>query len=385
MTVPPRIAVLGPVTVTGADGRQSPVPGALARAFLTALVLARGHALTTESLIDDLWPDAQPRGARAALQTLVSRLRRSVADGLVVSTSTGYALGGDPEDVDLARAARAVGETEPAAVRAALDLWRGDPGADVDGDLGAALADRAAALRRTLRRALGGALLDAGDADEAAALWAAEAVANPYDEVAVAGSMRALAAAGRTSEAIAAFAAHRDRLADELGADPSADLVRLNAELLRRSGPATGSVRRVGLRAAPNTLVGRRPTSPPSRTCCPPDGWSRSSERVGWGRPAWRRRSPPACRRHRASSWSNSRRSPRPTTSCRPSARCSASPSSAPPDRSGTPSRPTCAPGSCGRSPTGRPCSSWTTASTWWPRSPPSPRTCSRPCPPCGS
>ncbi|WP_263055034.1 BTAD domain-containing putative transcriptional regulator [Curtobacterium sp. RIT-PI-V] len=257
MTVPPRIAVLGPVTVTGADGRQSPVPGALARAFLTALVLARGHALTTESLIDDLWPDAQPRGARAALQTLVSRLRRSVADGLVVSTSTGYALGGDPEDVDLARAARAVGATEPAAVRAALDLWRGDPGADVDGDLGAALADRAAALRRTLRRALGGALLDEGDADEAAALWAAEAVANPYDEVAVAGSMRALAAAGRTSEAIAAFAAHRDRLADELGADPSADLVRLNAELLRRSGPATGSVRRVGLRAAPNTLVGR--------------------------------------------------------------------------------------------------------------------------------
>ncbi len=46
-------------------------------------------------------------------------------------------------------------------------------------------------------------------------------------------------------------------LSDELGADPSADLVRLNADVLRSAGPASGSVRRVGLRAAPNALIGR--------------------------------------------------------------------------------------------------------------------------------
>ncbi|OII12304.1 BTAD domain-containing putative transcriptional regulator [Curtobacterium sp. MCBA15_008] len=255
----PRIAVLGPVTVAGPSGAPTPVPGALARSFLVALVLARGHAVTTEALIDELWPVDQPRGARAALQTLVSRLRRTVADGVVVSTSTGYALGCDPDDVDLARAERAAADhADPETVRAVLDLWRGTPGDDVEGDLGGALAERAAAARRALRRSLGTALLDAGQADEAVDVWTTEARANPFDEAAVAGSMRALVAAGRTAEALAAFAAHRDRLADELGADPSADLVRLNADLLRRAAADTGRTRRIGLRAAPNTLVGRQ-------------------------------------------------------------------------------------------------------------------------------
>lgn len=258
MPVHSRVAVLGPVEVEDQQGHPTAVPGALARGFLVALVLARGHAVTTEALIDELWGDDQPRGARAALQTLVSRLRRSTADGVVVSTSTGYALGVDPGSVDLTSAEHAAASEDVAAVRAALDGWRGDPGADVDGDLGAALADRAATARRALRRRLGELLLDRGDAAESAALWLAESEANPFDEVAVAGCMRALVAAGRNAEALAAFATHRDRLADELGADPSADLVRLNADLLRRSAADSGRARRVGLRAAPNTLVGRQ-------------------------------------------------------------------------------------------------------------------------------
>jgi predicted ATPase/DNA-binding SARP family transcriptional activator len=255
----PRVAVLGPVTVEDPTGAPTVVPGALARAFLTALVLARGHAVATGTLIDELWGATPPKGARAALQTLVSRLRRSTADGLVVSTATGYALAVQADDVDLLRAERVAAESDPsdADVRAALALWRGDPGADVEGDLGTALADRATTVRRGLRRSLGAALLAAGDADAAADLWQEQAEADPFDEVAVAGSMRALAASGRTTEALARFAAHRERLAEGLGADPSADLVRLNADLLRRAAPLPGTRRRVGLRAAPTPLVGR--------------------------------------------------------------------------------------------------------------------------------
>ncbi|GGL79682.1 AAA family ATPase [Curtobacterium sp. Csp1] len=253
-----RISVLGPVSVADRSGVPTAVPGALARVFLVALVLARGQTLTTEALIDELWPEERPRGARAALQTLVSRLRRSVADGLVVSTSTGYALGGgDDGDVDLLRAERAAASDDAAAVRAALDAWRGDPGSDVEGTAGEELAERAAAARRALRRRLAGLLLDAGDTAEAAAVWLAETTADPFDEVAVAGCMHALAADGRVTEALAVFAAHRDRLVEELGADPSAELVRLNADLLRRSVPTAGAARRIGLRAAPNALVGR--------------------------------------------------------------------------------------------------------------------------------
>lgn len=255
----PRIAVLGPVLAEDPSGALTPVPGALARSFLTALVLARGHALTAEALIDELWADAPPKGARAALQTLVSRLRRSTAEGLVVSTATGYALGVGPDDVDLTRAERLASspEHDRQDVDRALGLWSGEPGADVEGDLGAALADRATAARTGLRRALGAALAASGDADSAATLWREEAERNPFDEVAVAGAMRALAASGRTTEALAVFAGHRGRLADELGADPSADLVRLNADLLRRSATTSGSVRRIGLRASATALVGR--------------------------------------------------------------------------------------------------------------------------------
>ncbi|WP_161968428.1 BTAD domain-containing putative transcriptional regulator [Curtobacterium oceanosedimentum] len=260
MSVASRVAVLGPVTVAGPDGAPLAVPGALARSFLTALVLAHGHTLGTDTLIDELWGEDRPKGARAALQTLVSRLRRTTADGLVVSTSTGYALGGDPAGIDLVAAEQTVHEpdADTEAVRTALDRWRGTPGGDVDGDLGTALSDRAAAAEHALRRRLAALQLADGDPAAAAATWAAEVEAAPFDDTAAAGAMRALDADGRTAEALAVFAAHRERLADGLGADPSAELVRLNAELLRRSAAAEDHpVRRTGLRVAPNELVGR--------------------------------------------------------------------------------------------------------------------------------
>ncbi|WIB13683.1 BTAD domain-containing putative transcriptional regulator [Curtobacterium sp. MCPF17_052] len=253
-----RVAVLGPVLAEDRTGALVPVPGTLARTFLTALVLARGRAVTTESLIDDLWADEPPRGARAALQTLVSRLRRATADGLVVSTASGYVLGVDTDATDLGAAERMLGGTPDAPVlRAALDRWRGEPGGDLEGSVAGELADRAGAVRRDLRRRLATVLQSSGDPDAAAALWRDEAAADPFDEATVAGLVRALADAGQAAEALAVFAAHRDRLSDELGADPSADLVRLNAEVLRSTGPVSGSVRRVGLRAAPNALIGR--------------------------------------------------------------------------------------------------------------------------------
>ncbi|PZF62274.1 hypothetical protein DEI92_01880 [Curtobacterium sp. MCBD17_034] len=267
MTGQPRVAVLGPVLVESPAGDLDPLPGALARTFIAVLVLARGNTATTETLIDELWGDTPPKGARAALQTLVSRVRRSTVEGVVASTGTGYRLALDPSALDLGRAEQVAGRisdelrTDPAGAArrasAVLATWRGEPGADLEGPVAEELADRAATVQRTLRRALAQALSACDDPDGAARLWEQEVVAHPFDEAAVAGHMRALVAAGRGAEALTVFAGHRDRLAEELGADPSADLVRLNIEILRATSTSARSVRRLGLRRSPTTLIGR--------------------------------------------------------------------------------------------------------------------------------
>ncbi|MDJ0113547.1 AfsR family transcriptional regulator, partial [Rhodococcus erythropolis] len=49
----------------------------------------------------------------------------------------------------------------------------------------------------------------------------------------------------------------RNHLANRLGADPSPALVTLNAELLGAPAATPRAARAIGLRAAPNTLLGR--------------------------------------------------------------------------------------------------------------------------------
>jgi predicted ATPase/DNA-binding SARP family transcriptional activator len=263
----PRVALLGPVLVEDPAGTLTPLTGALARTLVVTLALAGGQTITAETLIDELWGDEPPRGARAALQTLVSRLRRSVADGIVASEGNGYRLAVDRSDVDLTRAADAAASASaslrdtPASAAehasTALALWRGEPGADLEARVGDALAGRADEVARSLRRVLAEALAACDDPEAAVRLWEQETAAHPFDESAVAGRMRALAASDRLAEALGVFAEHRERLADELGADPSAELVRLNADLLRRSSAEATAVRRIGIRRAPTALIGR--------------------------------------------------------------------------------------------------------------------------------
>lgn len=84
----PRVAVLGPVLVEDRAGALAEPAGARGKRLVVALTLAHGP-LSVSSLVADLWDDAPPRQERAALQTLVSRLRTSSADGLVESTPGG--------------------------------------------------------------------------------------------------------------------------------------------------------------------------------------------------------------------------------------------------------------------------------------------------------
>lgn len=252
--------------------------------------------MSASALITDLWPDEQPADPRAALQSLVSRTRAVLAEGLLVSAPGGYALLTE-SDLDVARertreaaVALAAGDTHEAvgSARAALDLWRGEPGDDlldlVGGPVGEELVATAERRRGEAEQALLDALLAAGD-HQGAVGWAERAVERaPLDEDAHLALLRAYAGAGRSADALRTFGALRTRLADELGADPRADLVALNTGILRGAAttaatapavpgstgsgstdatalasssraPRRGTV--LGLRAAPNALVGR--------------------------------------------------------------------------------------------------------------------------------
>lgn len=262
----PRVRLLGPVQIAGRDGRLVDPPGARLKALVAALALQPGQPHSVQTLTDQLWADEPPRAPRAAIQTLVSRLRAVAADGLVSFGAAGYSIAVAAEQIDLGRArahlATARTSTDPAAALAelncALALWCGEPGADQgDAPVQELLRAQADALRLDLiaERARRGA--EAGDVVQASADLGQLVEARPFDEAALASYLESLAAQGRIPEALAGFAAHRERLADELGSSPGAALIELNTRLLRAAEPDPQPRRRIGVRAAPNELIGR--------------------------------------------------------------------------------------------------------------------------------
>jgi len=255
-----RVAVLGPVMVEAANGRVE-LSGANARALVAALALTPSTTRSTDALADDIWGDDPPKNPRAALQTLVSRVRAAAGSNAVRSVPGGYALG--DAETDLAATSRLLDAASHAAnplplLDDALALWRGEPGADLEpAPIAQTVRDAAAALRARLDIARAEALRAAGRVDEAVASLVARAEAHPYDESAHAQLMQALDDAGRPAEALAVFAELRVRLRDDLGADPGDVIARLNATLLRGSSGAGRARVRIGLQAAPNELLGR--------------------------------------------------------------------------------------------------------------------------------
>lgn len=255
-----RVAVLGPVSVEAGD-RRIDLTGANARALVASLALEPGATRSADALADDIWGDDPPKNPRAALQTLVSRVRAAAGSGFVRSLPGGYALG--DAETDLAAAATLLEEASHAPdpltpLDRARALWRGEPGADLEpAPVAAAIRDAASALRSRLETARADALRRSGRFDEAVTALRARAEAHPYDEAAHAQLMQTLADAGRTAEALTVFADLRGRLRDDLGTDPGTSITALNATLLRGDADAERPRMRIGLQAPPNELLGR--------------------------------------------------------------------------------------------------------------------------------
>ena len=148
-----RVRFFGGLSVDTDDG-HAVVPGRGQQALLLRLAVDAGTTVGVRALAEDLWPMDAPEDPRAALHSLVSRLRRALPPGAVSSTPGGYRLELSRADVDVTRfqdlvaAARATGNAGRA--REALALWTGDvwtPGEGFDWLVRDLLEDRAHAER----------------------------------------------------------------------------------------------------------------------------------------------------------------------------------------------------------------------------------------------
>jgi DNA-binding SARP family transcriptional activator len=139
--------ILGPLEVWD-GGRPLALGGEKQRAVLAILLLHANEVVSADRLIDQLWGESPPPGARRTLRAYVSKLRRGLeidgdsagepAEGVVLTRGHGYRLEVAPGALDLDRFAEAAergrdalaaGRPEEAAplLREALTLWRGPP------------------------------------------------------------------------------------------------------------------------------------------------------------------------------------------------------------------------------------------------------------------
>jgi DNA-binding SARP family transcriptional activator len=232
------ISLLGPIDVRVSGERMSLSP--LERNLLAVLTLSKGKVISTDRIINSLWGDRHPASARSRVHGVVSSLRRKIGEGLV-TRHPGYLLdpGGVAVDLDeceeRARQARQASSTGEAVelLRRALGLWRGEP---LDGVTAPGVEYdrvRLAELRVGLLEQRFAAELELGHHAELVSELAAAVSAHPLREQLAGQLMLALYRCNRQADALRVYEALRERLAEELGSDPCADLRHLHAAILR--------------------------------------------------------------------------------------------------------------------------------------------------------
>ena len=222
------------------------------RAVLTILLLRANRVVSTDELIESLWPEKRPREPRTAVQGYVSDLRKvlelpgrgNVPDAVLVTEANGYSLRLEEDQVDLHRFERlfAVGREElqrgdaeqgEAMLSEALTLWRGSPLADFAyEDFAQSPIARLEELRLAAQEDLNEARLALGRHAELAGVLEELVAAHPARERLRGQLMLALYRSGRQAEALAVYQETRRALVDELGIEPTPALQGLERRIL---------------------------------------------------------------------------------------------------------------------------------------------------------
>ena len=236
--------ILGPLEIDAGEGPLG-LGGPKQRAVLAHLVVRANQVVPAATLIDELWGEDPPETARNTLQTYVSHLRKIVGADRITARPPGYVLAIGADELDLTRFDALVHESKlarptdarlaRAALEDALAMWRGPALADVLDDPSLmAEATRLDALHLDAEEARLELLLELGEHARAVGELEALLARYPLRERSWGQLMLALYRSGRQADALAAFGRARSILADELGIDPSPELVRLHERILRQ-------------------------------------------------------------------------------------------------------------------------------------------------------
>lgn len=244
-----QFGILGPLEVRD-NGRSVPITAPKQRALLAMLLLEPGRVVSSDRLLDELWAERSPTSGRKALQFHVSKLRDALSpdrqlgeEGVVVTQSPGYAVLVDPNDLDatrferLVREARAALVSDPAhsstALDEALSLWRGPALADLQDEPFAQTETRR--LEELRLEALEDRIeADLATGQEAVLVTELErlTIEHPFRERLWGQLMVALYRCDRQADALRSYQHLRERLGEELGIEPSAQIQSLEERIL---------------------------------------------------------------------------------------------------------------------------------------------------------
>jgi DNA-binding SARP family transcriptional activator/tetratricopeptide (TPR) repeat protein len=231
--------ILGPLEARE-DSRLVGLGAAKQRSLVGVLLLSANTVVSSERLIEELWPREPPATALKLVQGYVSGLRKVLGATRILTQPPGYLVRVEQGELDLHEferlVARARGETPERAadlLREALAIWRGPALVDLR------LEGSAAREAERLNEQRLAALLDRIEADLALGRSAdlvgeleALVAEHPLRERPRGQLMLALYRAGRQADALALYRETRTLLVEELGLEPEEELQELHRRML---------------------------------------------------------------------------------------------------------------------------------------------------------
>ena len=239
-----QVRILGPFQLEE-GGRRITIGGLRQRAVLASLVLHANEVVPSEQLLVDLWGEDSPPSAANALQAAISRVRRVLPPGRLITKAPGYSLRIFPEELDVSQFEQLISEGREAlsagaagqaarTLSQALSLWQGPALADFRYEpFAQAEIARLEELHLTCLEERIEADLALGSASVLIPELRQLVGEHPVRERFRGQLMLALYRDGRQTEALEVYREFRSVLQEELGLDTTPLLRELEAAILR--------------------------------------------------------------------------------------------------------------------------------------------------------